>query len=198
MLANMENSAVITGLEKVSFQSQRKAMPKNVHTTTQLCSIQHYQGNEQNPSSYTSSVCELRTSRFTSWISKRKRRITYQTANIHWIPENKREFQENIYFCFTDYAKIFNCVNRNKLWKILLRDGIPDHLTCLLRSLYAGQEATVTTRHGTMDWFQTGKAVGQGCISSACLFNFYAEYNMWNARLDEAQAGIKIARRRYQ
>ena len=99
-----------------------------------------------------------------------------QIANIRWTIEKAREFQKKIYF--TDYAKIFNCVNRNKLWKILLRDGIPDHLTCLLRSLYAGQEATVTTRHGTMDWFQTGKAVGQGCISSACLFNFYAEYNM--------------------
>jgi len=109
-----------------------------------------------------------------------------QIANIHWIIEKAREFQKNI--CFTDYAKIFHCVNHNKLWKILQEMGIPDHLTCLLRNLYAGQEATVRTGHGTADWFQIGKEVHQGCILSP----------MQNAGLDEAQAGIKIAgRNRY-
>ena len=107
----------------------------------------------------------------------------------------KQEFQKNIYFCFIDYAKAFNCVDHNKLWKILKEVGVPDHLTYLLRHLYTGQEATVRTVHGTTDWFQTGKGVCQGCILSCCLFNFYAEYIMRNAGLEEAQAGIKIARR---
>ena len=109
--------------------------------------------------------------------------------------EKAREFQKNIYFCFIDYAKAFDCVGHNKLWKILKDMGIPDHLTRLLRNLYAGQEATVRTGHGTTDWFQIGKGVHQGCISSPCLFNLYAEYIMRNAGLEEAQAGIKIARR---
>ena len=106
-----------------------------------------------------------------------------------------REFQKNIYFCFFDYAKAFNGVDHNKLWKILKEMGIPDHLTCLLRNLYADQEATVRTGHGTTDWFQVGKGVCQGCIWSPCLYNFYAEYIMRNAGLKETQAGIKIARR---
>uniref|UniRef100_A0A4W2DIH4 RNA-directed DNA polymerase n=1 Tax=Bos indicus x Bos taurus TaxID=30522 RepID=A0A4W2DIH4_BOBOX len=118
-----------------------------------------------------------------------------QIANICWIIEKAREFQKNIYFCFIDYAKAFNCVDHNKLWKILQEMGIPDHLTCLLRNLYAGQEATVRTGHVTTDWFQIGKGVHQGCILSLCLFNFYAEYIMRNAGLEEAQAGIKIAGR---
>ena len=105
--------------------------------------------------------------------------------------EKAREFQKNIYLCFIDYAKAFDCVDHNKLWKILKEMGIPEHLTCLLRYLYAGQEATVRTRHGTTDWFQTGK----GCILSPCLFNLYAEYIMRKTGLDEAQAGIKIAGR---
>ena len=109
--------------------------------------------------------------------------------------EKVREFQKNIYFCFIDYAKAFDCVDHNKLWKIRKEMGIPDHLTCLLRNLYAGQEAIVSTGHGTTDWFQIGKGVCQGCILSPCLFNFYAEYIMRNARLEEAQAGIKIAGR---
>ena len=109
--------------------------------------------------------------------------------------EKAREFQKNTYFCFIDYAKAFDCVDHNKLWKILQEMGIPDHLTCLLRNLYAGQEATIRTGHETMDWFQIGKGVCQGCILSICLFNFYGEYIMRNAGLDEAQAGIKIARR---
>ena len=104
-------------------------------------------------------------------------------------------FQKNIYFCFIYYAKAFDCVDHNKLQKILQEMGIPDHLTCLLRNLYAGQEATVRTGHGTTDWFQIGKGVCQGCILSPCLFNLYAEYIMRNTGLDEAQAGIKIARK---
>ena len=108
----------------------------------------------------------------------------------------KQEFQKNIYFCFTDYTKAFDCVAHNTLWKILQEKEIPDHLTCLLRNLYAGQEATVRTGHGTTDWFQIGKAVYcQGCILSPCLFNLYAEYIMRNAGLEETEAGIKIARR---
>ena len=107
----------------------------------------------------------------------------------------KQEFQKNICFCFTDYGKAFECVDHNKLWKVLKQMGIPDHLTCLLRNLYAGQEATVRTGHGTTDWFQIGKGVRQGCILSPCLFNLYTEYIMLNAGLDEAQAGIKTARR---
>ena len=100
-----------------------------------------------------------------------------QIVNIHWIIEKAREFQKNIYFCFIDYAKAFDCVNHNKLWKILQEMGIPDHLTCLLRNLYSGQEAAIKTRHGTMDWFQIGKGVCQSCILSP-LFNFYTEYIM--------------------
>ena len=109
--------------------------------------------------------------------------------------ENGRDFQKNIYFCFIDCAKAFDCVDHNKLWKILKEMGIPDHLTCLLRNLYAGQEATVRTGHGTTDWFQIGKGVNQSCILSPCLFNLYAEYIMRNAGLEETQAGIKIAGR---
>ena len=109
--------------------------------------------------------------------------------------EKARAFQKNIYFGFIDYNKAFDCVDHNKLWKILREMGIPDHLTCLLRNLYAGQEVTVRTGHGTIDWFQIGKGVCQGCILSPCLFNFYAEYIMRNAGLEETQAGIKIAER---
>ena len=118
-----------------------------------------------------------------------------QIANICWIMEKAREFQKIIYFCFIDYTKAFDWVDHNKLWKILKEMGIPDHLIFLLRNLSAGQEATVRTGHGTTDWFQIGKAVRQDCILSPCLFNFYAEYIMRNAGLQETQAGIKIARR---
>ena len=118
-----------------------------------------------------------------------------QIANIRWIMEKAIEFQKNIYFCFIDYAKAFDCVDHNKLWKILKEMGIPDHLMCLLRKLYAGQEATVRTGHGTTDWLQIRKGVCQGCILSPCLFNFYTEYIMRNAGLEETQAGIKIAGR---
>ena len=118
-----------------------------------------------------------------------------QIANICWIIEKAREFQKNIYFCFIDCAKAFDCVDHNKLWKILKEMGISNHLTCLLRNLYAGQEATVRTGHGTIDGFQIKKGVCQSCILSPCLFNLYAEYIMRNAGLEEAQAGIKIAGR---
>ena len=118
-----------------------------------------------------------------------------QIGNICCIIEKAREFQKKIYFCFIDYAKAVDYVGHNKLWKILKEMGIPDHLTCLLRNLYAGQEAAVRTGHKTTDWFQIGKGVRQGCILSPCLFNLYAEYIMQNVRLDEAEAGIKISGR---
>ena len=114
-----------------------------------------------------------------------------QIVNILWINNKAREFQKNIYFCLIDYAKAFDCVDLKDM-------GIPDNLTCLLRNLYAGQEATVRTRHGTTDWFQIGKGVCQGCILSPCVFNLYAEYIMRNAGLDEAQAGINICQKKYQ
>ena len=118
-----------------------------------------------------------------------------QIANIRWIMEKAREFQKNIYFCFIDCAKAFDCVDHYKLWKFLKEMEIPDHLTCIMINLYAGQEARVRTGHGTTDCFQIGKGVHQGCILSLCLFNLHAEYIMQNARLHEVQAGIKIAGR---
>ena len=126
---------------------------------------------------------------------RKDRGIRDQIAHICWIIKKAREFQKNIYFCFIDDAKAFDCGDYNKLWKILQEMGISDHPTCLLRNLYADQEAMVRTEHGTTDWFQTRKGMHQGCILSPCLFNFYTEYIMRNARLDEVQAGIKIARR---
>ena len=113
-----------------------------------------------------------------------------QIAIIRWIIEKAKKFQKNIYYCFIDYAKAFDCVDHNKLWKILQEMGISDHLTCLLRNLYTGQEATVRTGHGTTNWFQIRKGVCQGCILSPCLFNLYAEYVMQNAGLDVSQAVI--------
>ena len=126
---------------------------------------------------------------------RKGRRTRDQIANICWVIEKAREFQKNIYFCFIDYEKAFDCVNHNKLWKILKEMRLPDHLICLLRNLYAGQEATVRIGHGTADWFQIGKGVCQDYTLSPCLFNLYAEYIMRNAGLDGAQAGIKIAGR---
>ena len=126
---------------------------------------------------------------------RKGRRTRDQIAKIHWIMEKAREFQNKIYFCFTDYVKAFDCVDHNKLWKILKEMGILDHLTCLLRNLYAGQGAIVRSGHGTTDWFQIRKGVHQGYISSPCLFNLYAEYIMRNVGLEEAQAEIKIAGR---
>ena len=159
MPANLENSAVAIGLEKVSLIP----IPKK--------------GNAKESSNY----CTIA--------------LISHASKVMFKILQAREFQKNISFCFIDYAKAFDSVDSNKLWKILQEMGIPDHLTCLLRNLYAAQEATVRTGHGTTDWFQIGKGVHQGCRLSPCLFNFYAEYIMRNARLDEAQAGIKIAGR---
>ena len=176
------------GLEKVfSFQSQRKAMPKNVQTTAQWL-ISHA----------SKVMLKILQARLQQYIRqeipgvqagfRKGRRTRDQIANICWIIEKAREFQKTIYFCYIDHAKVFDCVDHNKLWKIL-------NLTCLLRNLYACQEATVRTGRGPTDWFQIGKGVHQGCILSPCLFNLYAEYIMRNAGLAEAQAGIKVARR---
>ena len=168
MPAHLENSAVATGLEKVSFHSSPKErqcqMPKNCtvsHATKLMIKIlqtrlQQYMN------------CEL----LDVQAGFRKGRGTRdQIANIRWIVEKAREFQKSIYFWFIDYVKAFDCVDHNEFWKILKEMGIPDHLTCLLRNLYAGQEATVRTGHGTTDWFKTGKGVRQGCTLSPCLFN---------------------------
>ena len=122
--------------------------------------------------------------------------IQLPTSAGSW--KKQESSRKNISFCFIDYAKAFDCVAHNKLWKILKEIGIPDHLTCLLRNLYAGQEATIRTGHGTTDWFQIGKGVRLGCILSLCLFNLYAEYIMRNVGLEETQAGIKIAGKKYQ
>ena len=123
---------------------------------------------------------------------KKGRGTRDQIANVCWSIEKVKEFQKNIYFCLIDYTKIFDCADYNKLWKILKEMGIPDHLTCLLRNLYVGQEATVRTGHGMTDWFQIGKGGCQGCILSPCLFNFCAEYVMKNAGLDEAQVELRL------
>ena len=182
-----------TGKGQFSFQSQRKAMPKNAQTTAQLHSSHTWASKV---------MLKILQARLQQYVNRelpdvqagfRKGRGTRdQIANIWWIIEKAREFQKNIYFCFIDYAKAFDCVDHNKLQKILKEMAIPDHLTCLLRNLYAGQEATVRTGHGKTDWFQVGKGVHQGCILSPWLFNLYAEYIMRNAGLDEAQAGIKL------
>ena len=195
MPANLENSAVATGLEKVSFHSNPKEMQcqrmLNYHT---IALISH-------ASKVMLKILQARLQQYVNHelpyvqASFRKgTRTRDQIANILWIIEKAREFQKNIY-CFIDYAKAFDYVDHNKLWKILQEMGIPDHLTCLLRNLYAGQEAIVRIGLGTTDWFQIRKGVHQDCILSTCLFNLYAEYIMRNTGLDETQAGINIARR---
>ena len=196
MPANLENSAVATGLEQVSFHSNPKE--GNAKECSNYCKIALI--------SHASKVMlKILQARLQQYMNReipdvqsgfRKGRGTRdQIANISWIIEKATEFQKNIPFCFIDYTKAFDCVAHNKLWKILKEMGIPDHLICLLRNLYAGQEAIVRIGHGTTDWFQIGKGVYQGCIFSPCLFNLYAEYIMRNAGLDEPQAGIKIAGR---
>ena len=181
-----------TGKGQFSFQSQRKAMPKNAQTTATIALISH-------ASKVMLKILQARLqNRELPDVQAgfRKGRGTRdQIANIHWIIEKAREFHKNIYFCFIDYAKAFDCVDHNKLWKVLKKMEIPNHLTCLLRNLYEDQEGTVRSIHGTTDWFQIGKGIWQGCILSPCLFNLYAEYMIWNAGLDEAQAAIKTARR---
>src|SRR5574340_1259295 len=187
LLLNLENSAVPTGLEKFSFNSNPKERQcqksSNYHT---IALISHA----------SKVILKILQARIQQYVNRelpdvqagfRKGRGTRdQIANICWIIEKAREFQKNIYFCFIDYAKAFDCVDHKKLGKILKEMEILDHLTCLLRNLYAGQEATVRTGHGTTDWFQIGKGVCQRCILSPCLFNFFAEYIMRNAGLEEA------------
>ena len=182
-----KNSTVATGLEKVSFISiPKKDNAKECSNYRTVALISH-------ASKQMLKILQVRLQQYVDHelpnvqAQFRKGRGTRdQIANICWIIEKAREFQKNIYFCFIDYAKTFDCVDHNKLWKILKEMGIPDHLTCLLRNLYAGQEATVRMKHGTTDCFQLGKGVRQGCILSPCLFNLYAEYIMRNAGLDEA------------
>ena len=176
MPANLENSAVATGLEKVNFHSNPKegnAKEYSNYRTTALIS---------QASKVMLKILQARLQQYLNHklpdvqAGFRKGRGTRdQIANIHWISKKAREFQKNTYFWFIDYAKAFDCVEHNKLWKILKEMEISDHLTCLLRNLYGGQEATVRTGHEITDWFQIGKRVCQGCILSPCLFNLYAE-----------------------
>ena len=196
MPANLENSTVATGLEKSVFiPSPKRGNAKDCSNYRTIALISH-------ASKVMLKILQARLQQYVNheipdvqagfWKGRGTRD---QIANICWIMEKAREFQRDIYFCFIDYAKASDCVDPNKLWKILKQMGIPDHLTCLLRNLYAGQEATVRTGHGTKDWFQIEIGVWQGCILSPCLFNFYAEYIMRKAGLEEAQSGIKIAMR---
>ena len=166
-------------------------MPKNAQATTQLHSSHMLAKNAQNSPSQFQQYMNREIPDVQAGFRK-GRETRDQIANIHWIIKKARESQKNIYFCFIDYTKTFDCMDHYKLWKIPQEMGIPDHLTCFLRNPYAGQEATGRTGHGTTDWFKIGKGVRQGCILSPCLFNLNAEYIMRNARLDEAQAGIKI------
>ena len=196
MSANLENSAVATRLKRSVFiPIPKKGSAKECSNYCTIALISH-------ASKVMLKILQARLQQYVNCklpgvqAGFRKGRGTRdQIANIRWIIEEAREFQKNIYFCFIDYAKTFDCADYSKLWKILKEMGTPDHLTCLLRNLYAGQEATVRTGHGTTDWFQIGIEVHQGCILTPFLFNFYAEYIMRNAGLEEAQAGIKIARR---
>ena len=192
MTTNLENSTVATRLEKVSFPpNSKKGNAKefsNCRTTglvlqTNKVVFKVLQASAVHDQELSDVQAEFRKGRGTR----------DQIANICWAIEKAKEFQKNI--CFIDYTKAFDFVDHNKLWKILKKMGMPDHLTCLLRNLYAGQEATIRTKHGTMAFFKNGKGVHQGCILSPCLFNLNAEYIMRNARLYESQAGKKISRR---
>ena len=186
------NSGHRTGKGQFSFQSQRKAMPKKCSNYCTIALISHD----------IKVMFKILQARLQQYVIheltgvqpgfREGRGTRDQIANICWIIEKAREFQKNINFFFIDYVKIFDCVDHSKLWKILKEKGIPGHLTSLLRNLYAGQEATVGIGHRTTDWFQTGKGVCQGCILSPCLFNLYAEYIMWNARLDEAKLESRL------
>ena len=193
MSANLENSAVATGLERSVFiPIPKKGNAKECSNYRTIALISH-------ASKVMLKILQARLQQYVNHelpdvqAGFRKGRGTRdQIANIHWIIKKAREKH---YFCFIDYAKAFDCVDHKKLWEILKEMGIPDHLTCLFRNLYAGQEATVRTGHGTTDWFQIGKGVHQGCILPPCLFNLHAEHIMRNAGLEEAQAGIKISGR---
>ena len=179
MPANLENLTVATGLEKPVF------IPIPKKSNAKECSNYHTTGLISYASKVMLEILQLRLQQYMNQeVSddqagvRRGRGTRDQIANICWIIEKSRELQKNFYLCFIDYAKDFDCVDHNKLWEILQETGTPDLLTCLLRNMYAGQEATVRTRHGKTDWFQIGKGVHQGCILSPCLFNFYAEYIM--------------------
>ena len=196
MPANLENSAVATGLEKVSFHPiPKKGNAKVCLNYRTIALISHA----------SKVMLEILQARLQQYVNhelpavqarfRKGREIRDQIANIRWIMEKAREFQKNLYFCFVDHTEAFDCVDHNKLWKILKEMGIPHHLTSLLRNLYVGQERTVRTGHGTTDWFQIGKGVRQGCILSPCLFNLYTDYILRNAGLEEAQARINIAGR---
>ena len=195
MPANLENSKVTIGLEKISFHTN----PKKCNAK-EFCSNYHTIALISHASKVMLKILQAGLQQYIYFELpvvqtgfRKGRRTGYQTANIHGIIEKARELQKNIYFCFVDYAKAFDCVDHNKLWTILQEMGITGHLACLLRNLYAGQGATVKNGHRTTDWFQIWKGVCQGCILLPCLFNLYAEYIMRNAGLDEAQDGIKIA-----
>ena len=189
MPANLENSAVPTGLKRSVFiPIPKKGNAKECSNDQTIALISHAG----------KVMLKNLQARLQQYVNRqlpdvqagfRKGRGTRgQIANIRWIMEKAREFQKNIYFCFIDYDKAFDCVDHNKLWKILKEMGLPDHLTCLLRNLYARQEATVRTGHRTTDCFRIGKGVHQGCILSPCLFNLYAEYIKRNTGLEETQA----------
>ena len=184
-----------TGKGQFSFQFQRKAIPKNAQTTTQLHSSHTL---VKSCSKFFklgfNSMWTVKFQVFKLDLEKAEEPET-KLPTTTGLSKKAREFQKSIYFCFIDYAKAFDCVDHNKFWKILHETGIAAHLTCLLRNLYAGQETTVRIGHGTTDWFQIRKGVHQGCILSPCLFSLYAVYIMQNDGLDEAQAGIKIAGR---
>ena len=179
MPANLENSVVATELENVNFhynpkERQCQRMFKLLYNCTHLT---RYQSDAQNSPSQASVVCEPYFQMFKLNLEKAEEQEIKLTTSIRSL-KKPRGFQKNIHFCFIDYAKAFDCVDHNKLWKILQKMGIPDHLTCLLRNLYTGQEATAETGHGTIDWFQIRKGVHKGCILSPYLFNLYAEYIM--------------------
>ena len=185
-----------TGKGQFSFQSQSKAVPRNAQTTTQLHSshtLVKYCSKFSKPGFILQYVNRELPDLQAGF--RKGRGTKDQIANIRWIIEKAREIQKHIYFCFIDCTKAFDCVDHNKLWKILKEMGILDHLTCPLKNRYAGQEATVRTGHGMADWFRSGKGVRQVYILSPWLFLLYAVYIMQNAGLEEAQAGIKIARR---
>ena len=196
MPANLENSAMATGLERSVFI----LIPKK--GSAKECSKYHTIALISHASKVMLKVLQARLQNYMNHeladvqAGFRKGRGTRdQFANILWIIQKAREFQKNNYFGFIDYTKVFDCVDHNKLWRILQEMRIPDHLTCRLRNLYASQEAAVRTGHGTTDWFQIVKGVCQSCILSPCLFNLHAEYITWNVRLDKTKAGIKTAGR---
>ena len=178
-----------------SFQSQKKGNAKECSNYCTIALISHASNDWATSLHFTFRIqwCVNQEHPDVQAGFRKGRGTIDQVANIHWIIEKAKEFQKNVYFCFFDCAEGFDCVDHNSLWTILKRGRIPDHLTCVLKNLYASQEATVRTRHEKPDWFKIEAGVCQACLLSPCLFNLYAEYITWNARLDEAQVGIKIS-----